>query len=87
MNRYITFVLLILTVAFCVTANIATAQEVTGSHKIKWISVGSLQSWFSNAGAEVEYGRRGRASAEAYDQTDQLRWDAQFEDQDRQNQY
>ncbi|MFC1569277.1 hypothetical protein ACFL4L_03515 [bacterium] len=58
-------------------------QEVTGPHRIKWIRVGSLQSWFSNCGAELEYGRRGRACCQEFDQADQYYWDAQFEFQDR----
>jgi hypothetical protein len=59
------------------------AQEVTGPHKIKWLRVGNLHNWYSNAGAEVEYGRRGRASFQADDQTDQLNWEAQYAMQDR----
>ncbi|MBN1782306.1 hypothetical protein JW948_14325 [bacterium] len=58
-------------------------QEITGSHKIKWIRVGALQTWFSNSGAEVEYGRRGRNCCQETDQADQFYWDAQFEYQDR----
>ena len=54
------------------------AQEVTGDHEIRWIRVGKLHSWFSNAGTEVEYGRRGRAQFEDYDQADLLSWDAQY---------
>lgn len=59
------------------------AQEVTGPHRIKWFRVGTLHNWYSNAGAEVEYGRRGRAAAESQDQADQLYWDAQYALQDR----
>ncbi len=59
------------------------AQEVTGPHKIKWLRVGNLHNWYSNAGAEVEYGRRGRAAYQADDQTDQLYWEAQYSLQDR----
>ena len=60
-----------------------TAQEVQGPHKLKWIKVGTLQNWFSNCGAEVEYGRRGRACCQELDQTDQYYWDALYEFQDR----
>ena len=74
----------IVAVLFCqLSLSSVQAQEVTGSHRIKWIRVGSLQSWFSNSGAEVEYGRRGRACCEQFDQADQFYWDAQFEFQDR----
>ena len=59
------------------------AQEITGSHEIRWIRVGKLHSWFSSAGAEVEYGRRGRDLYERFDQADQLYWDAQYPNQKR----
>jgi hypothetical protein len=49
--------------------------------EIKWLWVGSLRSWFSNGGAEIEYGRRGRTFLNT-DQTDGLRWPAQFQFQD-----
>jgi len=59
------------------------AQEITGPQDIRWIRVGSLHNWFSSAGAEVEYGRRGRAQFQAQDQADQLYWEAQYPEQDR----
>jgi hypothetical protein len=68
---------------FSVFENPVSGQEVAGPHRIKWIRVGSLQSWFSNCGAELEYGRRGRNCCQEFDQTDQFYWDAQFEYQDR----
>ncbi|MFC1569957.1 hypothetical protein ACFL4L_06960 [bacterium] len=68
---------------FILTSPVVHGQEITGSHRIKWIRVGSLQSWFSNSGAELEYGRRGRACCQEFDQADQFYWDAQFEFQDR----
>ena len=46
--------------------------------EIKWFRVGSLHSWFSAAGMEVETGRTGSA----LEQLDGLRWDAQFLRQD-----
>lgn len=44
----------------------------------KWIAVGSLQSWYSSAGSEIEVGRTHLVS----DQQDGLRWPAQFKYQD-----
>jgi hypothetical protein len=59
------------------------AQEVTGNQEFRWISVGSLWNWFSNAGAEVEYGRRGRTCCQETDQADQLYWEAEYSYPDR----
>ena len=42
------------------------------SQESKEITIGSLQSWYSSAGAEIEVGRRGLTS----DQQDGLRWPA-----------
>ena len=44
----------------------------------KWISIGSLHSWYSSAGCEREIGRTLRSA----DQQDGLRWPAQFNWQD-----
>lgn len=55
-------------------------SQIEGPHEIKWLRIGSLHSWFSNAGAEIEYGRRTRAHLE--DQVDLLRWPAEFQFQD-----
>lgn len=49
---------------------------------IKWLSVGSLKHWFSNGGAEIEYGRRGRTGFLSTDQLDGLNWPAQYNFQD-----
>jgi len=59
------------------------AQEVTGNQEFRWISIGSLWNWFSNAGAEVEYGRRGRTCCQETDQADQLYWEAEYAWPDR----
>ncbi len=56
-------------------------SQVTGTQEIKWLSVGSLRQWFSNGGAEIEYGRRGRAHMTT-DQIDGLIWPAENLDQD-----
>ncbi len=44
----------------------------------KWIGIGMLHNWYSNAGCEQEVGRRHLIA----DQQDGLRWPAQFEYQD-----
>lgn len=44
----------------------------------KWLSIGSLHSWYSSAGCEREIGRTLRE----FDQQDGLRWPAQFNLQD-----
>lgn len=48
------------------------------SDETKWISIGSLHSWYSSAGCEREIGRTLRE----FDQQDGLRWPAQFNLQD-----
>jgi hypothetical protein len=64
----------------CAFASIGTwrAQaQVTGPQEIKWIRVSSLHQWFSNGGAEIEYGRRSRTFLTT-DQLDGLRWPGEF---------
>ncbi len=56
--------------------------QVQGPQEIKWLSVGQLQEYFSNCGMEIEYGRRGRGPYLNTDQTDGLRWPAQWQYQD-----
>jgi hypothetical protein len=55
--------------------------QVTGPQEIKWIWVSSIRQWFSNGGAEIEYGRRGRQFLNT-DQIDGLRWPAEYPFQD-----
>lgn len=50
--------------------------------KIKWFRIGALQSWFSNGGVEIEYGRRGRSGFLNTDQVDGLNWPGDFNFQD-----
>ena len=50
----------------------ASFNDIHGQiQEVKWLRVGSLHSWFSSFGAEIEIGR-------VPDQLDGLRWDAQF---------
>jgi len=58
--------------------NINISGQAQDPTEIKWFRVGSLHSWFSAAGMEVETGRTGLAT----EQLDGLRWDAQFLRQD-----
>jgi hypothetical protein len=50
----------------------------TESQQIKWLSTSALRSWFSNMGAEVEFGRRDRQTYIAVDQIDGLCWPNEF---------
>jgi hypothetical protein len=57
--------------------NTGVKAQVTGPQEIKWLWVGPFQHWFSNGGAEIEYGRRSRAFLDT-DQMDGLRWPADY---------
>lgn len=54
--------------------------QVYGSQQqeVKWISVGALRNWFSSAGAEIEFGRRGRSGFVNVDQLDGLIWPSEY---------
>ncbi len=58
----------------------STFAQVTGPqvHDIRWMNVGAIHHWFSNGGAEIEYGRRGRAGFQNVDQLDGLNWPGEF---------
>jgi endoglucanase len=56
--------------------------QVSGPQTIKWMYVSPLRNWFSNGGAEIEYGRRGRNSYLSTDQIDGLNWPAPCTSQD-----
>ena len=56
--------------------------QVFGPQTIKWLWVGNLRQYFSSAGSEIEYGRRGRGPYLNTDQNDGLRWPAQYTSQD-----
>ena len=66
----------------CIPVDFSVNSQVFGPQEIKWLRVGSLHNWFSNAGAEIEYGRRGRTGYLATDQTDGVAWPAQFQFQE-----
>jgi hypothetical protein len=55
--------------------------QVVGPQEIKWIWVSSLRQWFSNGGAEIEYGRRSRTFLTT-DQLDGMQWPAEYIYQD-----
>jgi len=75
------FILIALCFALGLFDALPIQAQVTGPQEIKWIWVSSLRHWFSHGGAEIEYGRRGRAFLDT-DQIDGLRWPAQFPFQD-----
>jgi hypothetical protein len=54
------------------------AAEYTGPHEIKWIRVGDLRQWFTNAGMEIEYGLIPRAMAQDTQQSDDMMWEALY---------
>jgi len=60
--------------------SITLFAQYSGSQEYKWLRVGQLHTWISNSGIEIEYGRRTRSHLE--DQTDGMRWPAQFTFQD-----
>jgi len=79
MKRYlqkIIFLCLMCGGILLVDINPAVAQVTGGAQEIKWMRVGSLHHWFSNGGAEIEYGRRSRQFLTA-DQIDGLNWPGQ----------
>jgi len=51
--------------------------QVTGPQEIRWLRVNALHHWFSNGGAEIEYGRRSRTFLTT-DQLDGLRWPGEY---------
>jgi len=65
---------------FTMMIPITLFAQYTGSQEYKWLRVGQLHTWISNSGIEIEYGRRTRSHLE--DQTDGMRWPAQFTFQD-----
>jgi len=67
----------ILFCAFGITAFQQLHAQVSGPQVIKWVRVNALHQWFSNGGAEIEYGRRSRAFL-ATDQLDGLRWPGEY---------
>ena len=59
---------------FISLTNILFAEET------KWIAIGDMHNWFSEAGCEIEVGRTGQIT----DQQDGLRWPAFYSVQDNQ---
>ncbi len=55
-----------------------TVTEIFVGDEVRWLSVGSLHSWYSSAGCEIELGR----THQIPDQQDGLRWPAQYLYQD-----
>ena len=64
---------LLLLLIFFITENLY-------SEETKWIAIGDLHNWFSEAGCEIEVGRTGQIE----DQQDGLRWPAFYSVQDNQ---
>jgi hypothetical protein len=77
-KKYLLKVIIIL--LLCSASGIYTVQQVyaqvTGPQQIKWIWTNQLRQWFSDGGAEIEYGRRSR-TFQTTDQLDGLQWPAE----------
>ncbi len=56
------------------------ALGILSGEETKWIAIGNLHNWYSEAGSEQETGRTGQID----DQQDGLRWPAQYSAQDNQ---
>jgi hypothetical protein len=77
--KSLVFIMSILSIAWIIQITSAQQLGVVGPQQIRWMRVGSLHSWFSNAGSEIEYGRRGRnGNTLVPDQKDGLNWPAQY---------
>jgi hypothetical protein len=76
-----TFTVILLYSVFELFGFLELRAQVHGPQEVKWLWVGSLRHWFSNACAEIEYGRRSRSHLNT-DQDDGLRWPAQYQNQD-----
>jgi hypothetical protein len=76
MNMPFTLKTLVIGLIFLVAGVRQTYAQVPGQ-QIKWLRVGSLRSWYSSVGSEIEIGRTGALS----DQMDGLIWPAQFPQQ------
>jgi hypothetical protein len=76
--------IIVMSLCLCVLCTLTDFQQLnaqvsgTQTHQIKWLSTGALRSWFSNMGAEIEYGRRDRQTYLAVDQIDGLCWPNEF---------
>lgn len=74
MNRAKNLISILFLVIFSlICSDISFAQS--GAREIRWLRVGSLHHWFSDNGAEIEYGN-------AEEQLYGMRWDAEFPLQD-----
>jgi hypothetical protein len=67
-----------LALLICMAAARPYAASGQVGREVKWLRTGSLHQYLINWGAEIELGRTGQVS----EQTDGLRWPAQFPNQD-----
>ncbi|MFA3781811.1 hypothetical protein ABRY23_01950 [Melioribacteraceae bacterium 4301-Me] len=67
MKKYLTIILTII--------SIALPDKIFAQYNIKWMTAGSLQSWFSEIGCEIEEGR-------IKEQQDGMQWPAIYQRQD-----
>ncbi len=59
---------------------LSLSTSITPAAEVRWIAIGSLHSWYSSVGFEIEVGRTGLFN----EQQDGLRWPALFKWQDSQ---
>ncbi|MCF7886546.1 MAG: hypothetical protein K9M80_08625 [Candidatus Marinimicrobia bacterium] len=76
-NKY-QIILIFTCVLFFMLPLYSQSSNIEGAHEFRWLRIGDLHNWFSNAGAEIEYGRRGRGNFEVDDQLDGMRYYAQY---------
>lgn len=76
------FLTILSIVALLTSSHIPAQVEGSIPQEIRWLQVNSIKHWFSNGGAEIEYGRRGRAGFVGTDQLDGLGWPQDNVDQD-----
>jgi len=79
-NLVTALIRLSLYIVFMMIFNKVTYAQIEGpqQQEVKWLSTSALRHWISSAGAEVEYGRRGRSGFLNVDQMDGLIWPSEY---------
>ena len=76
-KKYLTKAGITLFIFIFIIAGILLHAQVNGPQEIRWVRVSALHQWFSNGGAEIEYGRRSRTFLST-DQSDGLRFPGEY---------
>jgi len=75
---------IVIVVSLCLVFTTVTFHQLhsqvrgTQTQEVKWLANSALRSWFSNMGAEIEFGRRDRQTYVSVDQIDGLTWPNEF---------